>query len=376
VNDDPAAELADYDAALQANPKSAEALQARAKVYLEKNENQKAVDDLIRLLEIDTNNLAVQGAVAETLANLEQFDEALKHVDRVITLNPKSPLGYRLRARIRILQDKSKEAGEDLEMALKLDPRDVMSLLMRAQVKTEAEKYEEAKKDVEKALQIMPDLSQAILLRSMISAQAKKFGEAINDLKMLLQGEPRNMQLRLQLGAYYIADNRPRKAIELFNQMIETDPESWQARRARADAYLSVGRHAEAIADYEFALKAEPEDSHMLNNLAWVLATSTDDSIRNGKRAVEIGLKACEVTKYAKPHILSTLAAAYAESGDWENALKWSSKAVELNKEEEEISDQLQKELNSYKEKKPWREKQEVEENTKPLDSPQEELET
>ena len=100
----------------------------------------------------------------------------------------------------------------------------------------------------------------------------------------------------------------------------------------------------------------------MLNNFAWVLATSPDDKLRDGKRAVQLATKACEVTKHKKAHILSTLAAAYAETGDFATALKWSQKAVELGVEKKEVDDQLKQELESYKKKKPWRERQTVEE--------------
>jgi tetratricopeptide (TPR) repeat protein len=369
LTDDEAKQLHDYDAALKADPKCVEALQGRAGIYVNKNENDKAVEDLLKLLEIDGDNFTVQGVVAETLANLNRFDEALKHVEKVIALNPKSSLGYSLRARVYIMQDKLKEAVVDLNKSLEINPQDVVALMLRARVQTELGSLEEAQRDVEKALEIRPDLTQAILLRSMIAAQNKKFGEAIADLRLLLQADPTNKELQLQLGAFYIADDRPRKAIELFTQMIEADEEYTEANRARADAYLSVGKHSEAIADYEIALKKTPEDHHILNNLAWVFATSTDDNIRNAKRAIEIGTKACEVTKYAKPHILSTLAASYAEANDWENAIKWSTKAVELSKAEEETSEQLKKELENYQQKKPWREKQDVQENTKPLDA-------
>jgi len=98
-------------------------------------------------------------------------------------------------------------------------------------------------------------------------------------------------------------------------------------------------------------------DSGVLNNFAWVLATSTEDGIRDGKRALEMGLKACELTEYQQAHILSTLAAAYAESGDFDNAVKWSQKSVELG--DPDIQEQLQQELESYRQKKPWREKKE-----------------
>jgi len=78
---------------------------------------------------------------------------------------------------------------------------------------------------------------------------------------------------------------------------------------------------------------------------------------------LEAGLKACELTEYKKSHILSTLAAAYAELGQFEKAVEWSTKAVELGgKEQNEQLDQLQLELKGYQEKKPWREKKETEE--------------
>ncbi|MFM9065470.1 MAG: hypothetical protein ACKOOI_20910 [Pirellula sp.] len=100
-----------------------------------------------------------------------------------------------------------------------------------------------------------------------------------------------------------------------------------------------------------------------MNNLSWVLSTSPEDSVRNGDRALETGLQACELTEYKKSHILSTLAAAYAELGQFDKAIEWSTKAVELGtKEEAEQIQQLKEELKSYQEKKPWREKKETEE--------------
>jgi tetratricopeptide (TPR) repeat protein len=380
LTEDADEQLADFNKAVEADPRSLEALRVRAAVYLQKDDNEKAVADLLKILEIEPNNPQVQAAVAEILAKSEKFDEALKHVDKLIALNPKSPIGFTQRALIRIMQEKVDDALVDLNEALKLDPQNVGALLLRGQVLAQQDKFAEARADVERALRIQPELSQAILLRSMIAAQSKKWGDAISDIKTLLQTDPQNPELRLQLGAYYAADSRPRKAIEVFEQLIDADADNWKARRARADALLSIGEHAKAVEDYTEALQKEPNDSHMLNNLAWVLATSPDDDVRDAKRSIEIGLKASEATKYEAPHILSTLAAGYAESGDWETAIKWSSKAVELSekdtkKMEEDITAQLKKELESYKEKKPWREKQNTEENKKPLKEKDSDLE-
>ncbi len=92
----------------------------------------------------------------------------------------------------------------------------------------------------------------------------------------------------------------------------------------------------------------------MLNNLAWLLATSPDEKLRNGKRAIELATEGCKVTEYKQAHLLSTLAAGYAETGDFKTAIEWSKKSVELAGED--IKENLTKELESYEAGKPWRE--------------------
>ncbi len=377
--------LADFDAAVKADSDNHEAWQGRALVYLEKGDSEKAIADLTRLVEKDADNPAAIAALAEALTNLKKYDEALKYCEKVIELAPKSTLGYNLRARIQIMKDDLKGAIKDLDEALKIDANDLAALLMRSRLHAAEGNDAQAKADVEKALQLRPDLPQAILLRSMLAAQKDKFGEAIADIQLLLQTDPTNTEYRLQLATYFVGDKRPRKAIEFLTSIIEGFGENLDedqkavkgdALRARGDALLSVGKHAEAVVDYDQAMKLDPEDTGVLNNLAWVLATSTDDNVRNAERSIEIGTKACELTKYERPHILSTLASGYAEKGDWETAIKWSTKAVELGAKEADVSEQLQKELESYKEKKPWREKQEIEENTKPLGAKTGDLET
>ena len=377
--------LADFEAAAKADPSNAEAGQALAVLYIQKGDNEKAVATLKGLLERDADNPRLMLVLAEALTDLKKYDEALKVCDDLIKQAPQQTMGFNLRARVKVMKDDVEGAIKDLNEALAINENDPQALLMRSNLLASQGKDDLAKADVDKLRRIAPDLPQAILLNSMIAAGKKRWGEAITDMQTLLQTDPTNAEYRIRLAAYYVGDSRPRKAIELLTHVLEgirddNDPEQKETRaealRARADALLSVGKHAEAIKDYDEALKIDPEDTHVLNNLAWVLATSPEDGVRNAKRSIELGLKACELTKYEKPHILSTLAAGYAEKGDWETAKKWSAKAVEMGAKEEEIDSQLKKELESYEQKKPWREKQEVEENTKPIGSSKSDLET
>jgi tetratricopeptide (TPR) repeat protein len=364
----------DFDAAVKADPRNVDALQARALLLLEKGEAEQASKDLQAAVELQKDNPAVLGALADVMTNLKKYDEALKLCDQVIKLKPKETIGYNLRARVNVLKDDLKAGINDLNEALKINPDDLASLVMRSGLLAADGKTDEAKADIDRALSINPNLPPLILQKSRLAASAGKFAEAIGDVQTLLRSDPTNADYRLQLALYLQGDKRPRRAIEVLNSLIEDNAKDADLLRTRGDALLSVNKHKEAIADYEKALAIDPEDTGVLNNLAWVLATSETESVRDAKRSIELATKACELTKYEKPHILSTLASGYAEQGDFETAIKWSTKAVELG--EGEVKEQLQKELESYKEKKPWREAQNVEENTQPLEPKSNDLET
>lgn len=358
--------LADLSAAVEADPTYAAAWQTRAQFLVQQGKVDEAVGDSEKLLASEGTEVAVHQAMAEALNNLKRHELALQHLEKAIELAPEQALNYRLRAAVYQDLEKPDEALADLNKALELQPLSANALLDRARMNYVLNNLREARADIESVLAqtpntVTPNTLQAILVRSMISAAERRYGEAIKDLQVVLRVNPDNVELRLQLASIYVADERPSKAIKLLTTVIEDDAENWQALRTRGDALLSVGKHAEAIEDYNAALELQPEDDGILNNLAWVLATSPKDGVRDGTRAVSLATRACEVTNYEKPHILSTLAAGYAESGDFDNAIKWSTEAVEKGKTDlKDQLEQLQQELESYKQNKPWRELQEV----------------
>lgn len=371
---DPDKQLEDFNAAIECDGENVEAWQGRAVHYLAREQFEKAAEDFTKLLETQGNNPGMHNALAEALFNLKKYDEALQHVNKAIELRPEMAVSYLLRARLHAVQEKLQDAVEDLDKALKIEPRDLGARLLRARLYHVLGETAKARSDVDLILRFRPDLEQAILLRSLIAASEGKLSEAISDVQTLLKTDPKNTEWRFQLATLQVAAGRPRRAIEIFSEILQDDPENWMVLRSRGDALLSVGKHGEAIQDYEKAIKIEPSDDGILNNFAWVLATSPKDELRDGKRSLEMATKACEVTKYQRPHILSTLAAAYAETGDFENARKWSEKAVEQGKDE--LKEQLQKELDSYKDNKPWREIQETEEKPEPVVAPKNAVDT
>ncbi len=361
---------ADFDRAVEIDPENPLVWQARALYYLSRGEVQKAIDDFNSLLTKDSENIVARLALAEALIKVDQADEALEHVNHIIETQP-NILAYTLRAQIWTLENQLDKAIEDINAATKLAPDDFGLILMRARLYHAAGQDELAKVDVEKVLQTQPAFVPGTELRASILASLGQFGEAAQDIATLVKRDPSNILLKLQQAIYLNAAGESRKSIELFTEILQQDPENGVACRGRADAYLNVGAHKEALADYEVAVKKAEDDSGILNNFAWVLATSPDDSLRDGKRAIELGIKACELTEYKEAHILSTLAAAYAEAGDFDNARKWSEKAVELG--DDSVKAQLQQELESYRQEKPWRErKDESEQSAKDPTAPAE----
>lgn len=380
--------MSDLNAAIQADPANTGALRERAGAQLQAGKVDGAVEDLQRVLEIDPTNQEIAQATVQQLVDLDRADDAVTLLSKTIAASPSEGL-YRLRAILYRMLDKEDEALADLNKALAMQPKDPLALLQRAELALSRDDVKSAKQDLKSATEIAPQveqIDQAIVVRCFIAIEEGRMADAINDMQILIDRNPEDTFRQLQLASLYLQDDRPRQCIEILTNVLDKDPNNAAVFRSRADAYLAVGEHGKAIADYEQALKkiGDKEDelnkailSGILNNLAWVLATSPQDDVRDGKRAVELGLRAVKITNESEAHILSTLAAAYAENGDFDNAIQWSEKAVEQgNKEDDEQIDQLKQELESYKKQEPWREKQDTQENQLPILSPEDLIDT
>jgi len=371
--------------AIEADPENEKAIQLTVESLASVGRNEEAQATIRKFLEVDPNNEYALRRLVLMLVQGENIDQAQSLLNERIEKKPDTSLLYSLRSSLWLTKASTGNPGPeerkgwlesakgDCDKAIELDEENLDAFLNRARICLALKDYEQAKKDVDYLQQKRPDIPDLAFLKMDIAIQEKRIGDAIAELERLVQLNPENRMLLMQLASMYQMDDRPRKALRIADRLVNAEQTDWQALRLRGDVRLALGQHGEAIADYEEAVKNIPEDqddlSGVLNNLSWVLSTSPEDSVRNGDRALETGLKACELTEYKKSHILSTLAAAYAEAGQFDKAIEWSTKAVELGaKEESEQLDQLKEELKSYQDKKPWREKKQTEEKqSKPV---------
>jgi tetratricopeptide (TPR) repeat protein len=97
-----------------------------------------------------------------------------------------------------------------------------------------------------------------------------------------------------------------------------------------ASALVRQGKVPEAIEQYHATLVVRPDFVEVLNRLAWLLAVHPDPQVRSGAQAVELAERACRLTRYGQPSALRTLAAAYAETGRFAEAVSSAQKAQRL----------------------------------------------
>jgi tetratricopeptide (TPR) repeat protein len=146
---------------------------------------------------------------------------------------------------------------------------------------------------------------------------------------------------------YSAAAARPWRSIEPDGP--PPDPDT------RAPYWSERGNYGLAVAAFREVLKRDPDDASALNGLAWVLASCPDASLRDGKMAVETATRACELSKWTEASFLDTLAAAYAETGDYPSAVRWQREAIAklsaADPTRAEFSDRLQ----LYESSKPYR---------------------
>jgi tetratricopeptide (TPR) repeat protein len=369
VQQDDQKQLEDFSRAIELAPTKAEYLRFRAQYYYTHDQLDKALADVDRAIELSPDEGLSHELRGIVLLGLDRSDDALASFNRASELAPASALPYQQRGELFRRQGDLDKAVEQLSRALELAPNSIQTLLLRAAIYLQQHDPERALADVEQVIRIQPQVLQAHLMRAEIYAATDRMEQAISQLDRLLQLVPGQKELLTELGSLYLIDGQSRKAVDTFNQVLKQEPDNGRILRLRGDANLGIGKHAEAIADFDRALQQDEEDDALLNNLAWVLATSPVDELRDGQRAIKLATKSAELTGYQVPHILSTLAAAYAEADDYQAAIKWSQKAVELSQKEVELADSdaeraklqevltdLQQELASYQGGKPVRE--------------------
>jgi len=161
------------------------------------------------------------------------------------------------------------------------------------------------------------------------------------------------------LGVILFRLRKPAEAVASCREAVRLKPDMAQYHRNLAVALQECGQVEEADAEYQEVTRLQPGWEQAVNTAAWFRATARQRQLRHGAEALHLAKQACGATSGRQPEFLDTLAAAYAETGQFDDAVRTAQKALELaaSASQEELAQQIARRLRSYKARQPYHQK-------------------
>jgi len=180
------------------------------------------------------------------------------------------------------------------------------------------------------ALAVTSNNDVALNNLGIISLGKGELDDAITKLQAAIDLRPENAPAHDNLAKALLRKGRVSEAMVHYRKFLEIQPASVEARNTLGTALIQKGYVKEAIEQWQEALAIQPENGNAASNLAWVYATSPEDSLRDGTRAADLGEKALRISAGKIPMIYKVLAAAYAEDGRFADAVETAQRGAEL----------------------------------------------
>ena len=248
-------------------------------------------------------------------------------------------------------------ALQDYNQAIELDPRNAGAYVNRALALARRGESEPAMKDYAKAISLNPQQWEAYFNRAAELKEHGKFDDALVDLNEVARINPKFAGTYVNRGNIYVRQGKLEEAIGDYNSALQLEPNRTEVYTSRADAFLRQKKYRQAVSDLQTAIQMNTKKpERALNSLAWLRATCLEPGIRDGKEAVKLAIKACELSEWKDWGIIDTLAAAYAEIGDFDQAIKYEKQVVEMIKPSTGRR-KLQQRVALYERHKPYRER-------------------
>jgi tetratricopeptide (TPR) repeat protein len=201
---------------------------------------------------------------------------------------------------------------------------------------------------------VEPQTARDFTMRAGDWLRIKMHDKAIADCDQAIELGSHDPVVRIYRGLAWSEKKEQDKAIGDFNEALRLEPDNAFALYARASAWGSKKEYAKADADLAKASRLAPDNPLTHNARAWTWATCPDKSFRDGAKAVVAAMQACQLTDWSEAGLIDTLAAAFAEIGDFASALKWQKRALELETDAKNKDDYVAR-LKLYEARQPYR---------------------
>ena len=247
--------LADYDAALELDPRSADGYYARGLCKAKLGRLAESLADYDAALELDPRHPRAYADRGASKATLGRYAEAIPDLDRALELDPQSEAVYYNRAVARAGLGRYAESLADFDAVLGLDPRHALAHYGRGLSDFKLRRYAAAIDDLSRCLELDPSSATAYYYRGLSKQKLRRYEEALEDYQRSLELDPSSALAYAERGTVRAALGRVESALDDLDRALELDPSLVHAYVNRGRARQQLGRDAEALADLERALE-------------------------------------------------------------------------------------------------------------------------
>lgn len=332
--------------------------------YAVQNRIEQAEPHYREALRINPNLPGVLNNLAFVLRSREKFAEAEPYLRKAVEVSPWFTNPRAELAEVLLAQGKTAEALEHLEILLRYEPRNVSALyragMLRSEGPAELRDLPKAIPLLSLAAEIQPSQAEIQLGLGNALFQAGRASESAACFEKALEADPRHFRAANNLGTVLVRSQRPAEATAAYRKALEITPDYPEALDGLSAALLQLKNHEEASAVLLRFERTHPRDPRAVYKRAWLLATSTKESVRDGMEAERLARKLLEIKGAGDPFALDALAAALAEQGFFEQAGRTARELLEslerLPQVPDNVREVLQAHARTYRDSRPWRE--------------------
>jgi protein O-mannosyl-transferase len=264
------------------------------------------------------------------LSGRGNVDEAIRDFRKALELWPNQSRDHNNLGKALVQKDRIAEAMDHFQTALRISPDDPDTESNIGAALLQQGDLDEAMSHLRRAVEKWPRHAQAHINLGNALLQKREADDAIAEYQKTLALPFDHAESLYSIGNALRQKGDVEEAIIQYRTAIALRPDYANAHNNLANALRQTGRLEEAVHEYEAALKSEPGSILAQNNLAWLLATSSNASVRDGAKAVRLAEQADRLSGGNDPIILHTLAAAYAENRQFPEAVEAAQRALEL----------------------------------------------
>ena len=301
-----------------------------------------AIEAYKKVLALDARNGAAHRRIASLLEQQGEMAEAERHAQLAAAVPAGDPLlgvilreGMDLDALLAMANELARAkdfagAIAAVESASEVDIEGVKSREVMARLLAMQGRLSEAARELQELLAEHPERIEARISLAGLAIQAQQYAAARLHVEDVLKRDPGNLAARYQLGVLLLREGDTAGAKREWMAILDEQPQHLEPRFGLLGLLVQQNDIAGVEQLLREGVEHRPDSAVLVTSLAWLLATSADESRRSPEEAVRWGQQACELTGHADHAALDTLAAAYASAGLFDDACKQIAEAIRL----------------------------------------------